>query len=59
MKQAYETPQLVTHGTIEQMTQLIGSHSATDTIIWGNRAFDPPGLDAGSQDLVIPRGLSR
>jgi hypothetical protein len=55
MKQAYETPKLITHGTVEQMTQLIGSQSASDAIIWGNLVFDPPGLDIGSQDLVIPR----
>ena len=53
MKQTYETPKLSIHGTVEQMTQMMGSSSASDAIIWGNLTFDPPGFN-GSQDLVIP-----
>ena len=57
MKQPYETPKLTVHGTVEQMTQLIGSTNASDSIIWGNIIFDPPGFDNGSQDWIIrPRG---
>jgi len=57
MKQPYETPKLTVHGTVEQMTQLIGSANASDSIIWGNIIFDPPGFDNGSQDWIIrPRG---
>jgi hypothetical protein len=54
MKQVYETPKLSIHGTVEQMTQLMGNSSASDAIIWGNITFDPPGLDLGSQDLIVP-----
>jgi hypothetical protein len=55
VKQTYETPKLVVHGTVEQMTQLLGSASASDAIIYGTLVFDPPGFDLGSQDIVISR----
>jgi hypothetical protein len=53
MKKTYETPKLVIHGTVEEMTQAFGSASATDTIIYGSFSF--PG-NGGSQDgVVIPQ----
>jgi hypothetical protein len=55
MKNKYETPKLIVHGTVEQMTQLLGSMSASDAIIWGSLVFDPPGFDLGSRDIVIPK----
>lgn len=53
MKEAYETPKLIVHGTVEEMTQALGSASANDAIIWGRFSFDPP-IITGSRDCVIP-----
>ncbi|HXG19021.1 MAG TPA: lasso peptide [Methylomirabilota bacterium] len=55
MKKTYETPRLIVHGAIEEMTQALGSASANDAIIWGSFSFDPP-LISGSRDLIIRRG---
>ena len=53
MKEKYETPKVIVHGTIEEMTQAFGSASAADTIIYGSFAF--PG-NGGSQDgIVVPK----
>ena len=51
MKQAYETPRLVEHGTVEQLTQAFGSSSATDTIYYGSYGGFPG--HGGSQDGVV------
>ena len=51
MKNTYETPKLIVHGTVEEMTQAFGMLPA-DTIIYGSFSF--PG-NGGSQDgIVIP-----
>ena len=55
MRKEYEAPRLIVHGTVEQMTQLIGATNASDSIIWGNIIFDPPGFDNGSQDWIIKK----
>jgi hypothetical protein len=52
MKEAYTQPRLTVHGTIEQMTQLFGPSSASDSLIIGSLVFGP--LPLGSEDLVIP-----
>jgi len=53
MKEKYETPKVIVHGTIEEMTQAFGSASAADTIIYGSFSFSGSG---GSQDgIVIPQ----
>jgi hypothetical protein len=52
MKQAYDTPRLIVHGTVEEMTQALGAASANDAIIWGRFSFDPPIVE-GSRDWVI------
>jgi hypothetical protein len=53
MKQSYDSPKLIIHGTVEEMTQALGSSDANDVIIWGRFAFDPPIIE-GSRDCVIP-----
>jgi hypothetical protein len=53
MKKTYETPLLVVHGTVEDMTQAIGSASATDTIFyapWGSF----PGAGGSQDGIVVP-----
>jgi hypothetical protein len=52
MKKTYETPELTVHGTVEDLTQALGSSSAADYVIIGGRSFGHPLLD-GSQDFVI------
>ena len=52
MKKAYETPKVIVHGTVEEMTQAFGTSSAIDTIIYGSFAFQ----GTGSQDgIVVPK----
>jgi hypothetical protein len=55
MKKQYERPELTVYGTVEQLTQLYGNSSASDALIWGNVAFDPPGFNFGSRDIVISK----
>ena len=53
MKASYETPKLIVHGTVEQMTQFWGSSSATDAIYIGT--YGPIEIGTiGSRDLIIP-----
>jgi len=53
MKKAYETPKVIVHGTVEEMTRAFGTSSAADTIIYGSFSF--PG-NGGSQDgIVVPQ----
>jgi hypothetical protein len=55
MKRPYETPILIVHGRIEEMTRYSGSSSASDSFIIGPFSFDlgPLGF-SGSQDLIVP-----
>ena len=50
MKEKYETPKVIVHGAIEEMTQALGSASASDAIIFGSFAFP---INTGSRDIVI------
>lgn len=50
MKEIYETPKLIVHGTAEEMTQAFGNPSATDLIYLGSSVF---GEHDGSRDGVI------
>jgi hypothetical protein len=52
MKKSYESPKLIVHGTLEEMTHALGSASASDLIIWGSFSFDPPIIN-GSRDLRL------
>ncbi|HXG19020.1 MAG TPA: lasso peptide [Methylomirabilota bacterium] len=53
MKKTYETPKLIVHGTVEEITQAFGAATAADTIIYGSFSF--PG-NGGSQDgIVVPK----
>jgi len=53
MKETYETPKLIVHGTVEEMTQAFGSASAADTIYyspWGSF----PGAGGSQDGVVVP-----
>jgi len=52
MKNRYETPKVIMHGTIEEMTQAFGSASAADTIVYGSFAFQGTGSSDG---IVVPQ----
>jgi hypothetical protein len=53
MKQSYETPKLIVHGTVEEMTQAFGGSDAQDTIIYGAFAF--PGNGGSTDGIVVPQ----
>ena len=54
MKNTYETPKLIVHGTVEEMTQHFGSSSASDVIYIGG--YDSIPGHGGSQDgIVVPK----
>ena len=51
MKQTYETPKLIVHGTVEEMTNAIGpSATAMDHIFQGTNII---GSAPGSQDGYV------
>jgi hypothetical protein len=53
MKKAYETPQLIVHGTVEEITQAFGNPATRDTIFLGSTVF---GEHNGSQDgIIVPK----
>jgi hypothetical protein len=53
MKKAYETPILIVHGTVEDITQFFGNQSATDTLYVAGQVYGNG--YSGSQDgQIIP-----
>jgi hypothetical protein len=54
MKSKYETPKLIVHGTVEDMTQFFGASTATDTLYFGTQPFGSGGF--GSTDgQIVPK----
>ena len=53
MKKTYETPKLVVHGTVENLTNVLGASSATDTLFIAGQPFGG-GFTDGSSDLRLP-----
>ena len=52
MKKSYETPTLIVHGSVEDLTQALGDSSASDYIVIGGRSFGNS-LLTGSDDFTI------
>ena len=51
MKQNYETPKLIVHGTVEEMTKAFAPSNARDTIYLGGPQAPATGI--GSQDAGV------
>jgi len=51
MKDTYETPQLVVHGTIEELTNAAGVSSAQDALIIAGQPYG--GYTDGSSDIIL------
>jgi hypothetical protein len=52
MKQVYTAPQLTVHGSVEELTQVIGRSSAEDFFIFAGSTVDV-GFTDGSSDLEL------
>jgi hypothetical protein len=54
MKQVYTAPQLTVHGSVEELTQVIGRSTAEDFVFFAGSTVDAvPGFTDGSSDLEI------
>ncbi|MBE9098344.1 lasso peptide [Vacuolonema iberomarrocanum] len=53
MKKAYVSPQMTVHGSVEQLTQVVGSNSPQDVLIFNGQSVSDNTL---SQDINIDIG---
>jgi hypothetical protein len=60
MKKVYTAPQLTVHGSVEELTQVIGRSSAQDFFILAGNNVNPSvvGFTDGSSDFdLTPKGV--
>jgi hypothetical protein len=53
MKNTYETPKLIVHGTVEDLTQFFGSQTATDTLYVAGQPYGS-GYPGSQDGQIIP-----
>ena len=53
MKDSYETPRLIVHGTLEEMTQFFGAATATDTLYIGTQVYGT-GYPGSRDGQIVP-----
>ena len=51
MKNTYETPKLIVHGTVEELTNALGVSSAQDALIIAGQPYG--GYTDGSSDIIV------
>ncbi|MEM8808779.1 MAG: lasso peptide [Cyanobacteria bacterium P01_G01_bin.38] len=50
MKKSYISPKLSVHGSVEQLTQVIGTDATADVLIISGEVLDTD----GSQEIIVP-----
>ena len=53
MKKTYVSPQMTVHGSVEQLTQVVGSNSPRDVLVFNGQSISS---DTLSQDINIDIG---
>ncbi|AOY82348.1 lasso peptide [Moorena producens JHB] len=51
MEKSYATPEMIVHGTIEQLTQIIGPERIADVLIFNGDLANPQATSDGSSSL--------
>ncbi len=59
MKKIYNTPELVCHGNVAEITQILGGDARTDFVFSGSGAIISGSNDLGSVDLETPVNIKR
>ena len=55
MKKTYNAPELVRHGNVAEITQILGAGSRTDFVFMGGSSISGDD-DLGSRDITLPDG---
>ncbi len=53
MKKTYHAPELIRHGSVAEITQILGAGSRTDFVFMGGNSISGND-DLGSSDITLP-----